>query len=135
MLVTYVIGLHTAGFVVNALAPGIDISKGYHESTHINVNIDGIEKTLQEAITAGDLGGANTTCATSGTCSQVCIGTDCKTRWPNLQCEMIFDDHAMSCDWNCKRYDRVCINAKTTDGLITPCSNSNGYSCLCCKTV
>lgn len=26
--------------------------------------------------------GGDTTCATSGTCSQVCIGTTCKTQWP-----------------------------------------------------
>lgn len=40
---------------VYALAHRIDTIKGYYESAQININIDCVEKTLQEAITAGDL--------------------------------------------------------------------------------
>jgi len=73
------------GVGVYALAPSIDTSKGYHESTQISVDIGGTEKTLQEAIVAGDLSGGtvDTRCDTSGTCSQVCIGTNCQTSWPS----------------------------------------------------
>ena len=35
-------------------------------------------------------GGVDTTCATSGTCSQVCIGFNCQSTWPTIDYE--FDD-------------------------------------------
>ncbi len=41
---------------VYALAPSIDSSKGYHESTQVSVNVGGTEKTLQDAIDDGSLG-------------------------------------------------------------------------------
>ena len=47
--------LFIIGVGVYALAPSIDTSKGSHESTQVNVDVSGTEKTLQEAINDGDL--------------------------------------------------------------------------------
>ena len=44
------------------------------------IDVGGVGKSLQEAVDSGDFGG--TTCSSSGTCSQVCIGNDCKSVWP-----------------------------------------------------
>lgn len=50
--------LALTGISVYALAPNIDTTKGYHESSQVSVSIGTTEKTLQEAIDAGDFGGA-----------------------------------------------------------------------------
>jgi len=55
-----VLSILFAGVLVVSLATSIDTSKGYHESTQVNVNIPGVgEKTLQESIEAGDLAGGS----------------------------------------------------------------------------
>lgn len=58
-----------------------------HSSGEIDIDIDGdgtMDKTLQEAIDAGDFGGsADTRCDVSDVCSQVCIGEVCELSWPS----------------------------------------------------
>jgi len=55
-----VLSIFFVGVLVVALSTSIDTSKGYHESTQVNVNIPGVgEKTLQESIDAGDLAGGS----------------------------------------------------------------------------
>lgn len=49
--------LMIVGTGVYALASGVDVTDGYHESDQISVDVSGNEKTLQEAIDNGDFGG------------------------------------------------------------------------------
>lgn len=104
-----------------------DTSKNvYHPGADVKITIDGTNYSLQEALD-NDLisGGTDTRCDTSGTCDQVCIGSDCETSWPgsnNLKVSGyivsesgVFSDALIKCEDGRTSYDETtfsCIQPK-----------------------
>jgi len=81
--------LIVGGWIVWALTPGVAPNPG-HTLTEVappagcsNNQVLQWNATSGSWVCASDMTDTDTKCDISGTCSQVCIGSDCKTSWPS----------------------------------------------------
>jgi len=104
----------------------------------VMVGVDSSGRVICENDDVGSGSGSDTRCDTSGRCSQVCVGTSCRSTWPNegletalLTCEKTCPSSGCNCiascpsgftvtSWSCSEGD------KTTRGSSAECNSPGG---------